>query len=190
MRALILNGSTRPIGNCGNLIGDMLEEFEKEGIEAIQVPLYDYRFTPCNHCLTCEMRGDEMCMDTDDGTNEILGVMREADVIIFVCPGYAGSIPGVMKLFMEKASLVLEKGHQSLHGKYGAAITVSEHDGAELVYMQLVYWMLRAEMLVVGAHPLPVFRALVSPEYEKDTGAMKGVRNLIDHLAEISERMG
>ena len=188
MRALILNGSVRPIGNCGNLIGDILEEFEKEGIEAIQVPLYDYHFTPCNHCLTCEVRGDGMCMDTDDGTNEILDVMREADVILFVCPGYAGGIPGVMKLFMEKASFILEKSKQGLHGKYGAAITVSEHDGAESAYMQLVYWMLRAEMLVVGAHPLPVFRARVSPEYLDDKEAMKGVKNLIAHLTELSEK--
>lgn len=188
MKALILNGSARPIGNTGNIVCDMIDQLEKEGIETLHIPLYEYHFTPCNMCRTCEMRGDGRCMDEEDGTNEILEVMRQADIIILAGPAYAGTVPGVMKMFLEKASLILEKGDRGLHGKYGAAITVSEHDGAESAYQELVFWMLRCEMLVVGNRPFPVFRALDSPAYEKDTLAMKGLQNLIDHIVELSEK--
>ena len=33
MRALILNGSARPIGSTGNIVGDIIEELEKGGVE-------------------------------------------------------------------------------------------------------------------------------------------------------------
>ena len=109
MRALILNGSARPIGSTGNIVGDIIEELEKGGVETLHVPLYEYHFTPCNACRTCEMRGDGMCADVTDGTNEILDVMRQADLIILAAPGYAGGAPGVMKLFLEKAAFVCPK---------------------------------------------------------------------------------
>ena len=189
MRALIFNGSTRPMGNSSNLTGDIIEKLEREGIETLRVDLYSYKFTPCNACLTCEMRGDGMCADQSDGTNEILGAMREADLILFISPSYAGSIPGPVRTFMEKASLILEKGDKGLRGKYGAAITVSEHDGAETAYWQYVYWMLRAQMLVVGSCPMPIIRALVSPEYTQDKLAMRGVDNLISNIVRIAEDM-
>ncbi|MBO4502607.1 MAG: flavodoxin family protein [Candidatus Methanomethylophilus sp.] len=187
MRALILNGSARPIGSTGNIVGDIIEELEKGGVETLHVPLYEYHFTPCNACHTCEMRGDGRCMDEADGTNEILDVMRQADIIILAAPGYAGGVPGVMKLFLEKAALVLSKGDRGLHGKYGAAISVAEHDGADATYNELVYWMLHSEMHVIGSCPLTSFKTGFD-DYRKDILGLKGLKNLTAHILELAEK--
>ena len=187
MRALILNGSARPIGSTGNIVGDIIEELETGGVETLHVPLYEYHFTPCNACRTCEMRGDGMCADQTDGTNEILDVMRQADIIILAAPGYAGGMPGLMKLFLEKAAFILAKGDRGLHGKYGAVVTVAEHDGADATYNELVYWMLHSEMLVIGSYPLTSFKTGFD-DYRKDVFGMKGLKNLISHILEISDK--
>lgn len=187
MRALILNGSAVPIGNTGNLVGDLIEELEKAGIESLHVPMYEYHFTPCNECNTCEMRHDGRCMDEADGTNEILSVMREADLIVLAAPAYAAGVPGVMKLFLEKAAYILSKGDRGLHGKLGAVITVAQHDGADAAYNELVYWMLHNEMHVIGSNPLTSFKVGFS-DYREDKFGMKGFRNLVDHIIEISEK--
>ena len=187
MRALILNGSARPIGSTGNIVGDMVEEMEKNGIETLHVALYEYHFTPCNACNTCEMRGDGRCMDEADGTNEILEVMREADLIILAAPGYAGGVPGVMKLFLEKAALVLCKGDRGLRGKYGAVVSVAQHDGADAAYNEMVYWMLHNEMYVIGSYPLTSFKTGFD-DYRKDVLGMKGLKNLLANISELAEK--
>ena len=187
MRALILNGSARPIGSTGNIVGDIIEELEKGGVETLHVPLYEYHFTTFNACRTCEMRGDGMCADQTDGTNEILDVMRQADLIILAAPGYAGGAPGLMKLFLEKAAFVLSKGDRGLRGKYGAVVTVAEHDGADATYNELVYWMLHSEMLVIGSCPFTSFKTGFD-DYRKDVFGMKGLKNLLSNILEIADK--
>ena len=190
MKILMINGSPRVIGNTSNILGDLKEDFEREGIEAEEIQLYGYNFMPCNDCRTCEMRGDGRCAaDEADGMNDILDKMRIADGIILASPAYAGSATGVMRLFLERAQLTLEKGDRGLRGKIGAVITVSEHDGAETAYTQLVQWLMRNEMYVVGTGHLTVFRALNSPAYDEDTLAVRGCKNLVELMTEFLYRI-
>jgi len=190
MKVILLNGSPRLIGNSSNLMGDLREEFEREGIEAEEIHLYDYHMTPCNDCRTCEMRGDGFCaVDESDGFNDVLNKLREADGIVLASPAYAGSATGVMRIFLERAALCLEKGDKGLRGKVGAVVTVSEHDGAESAYMQLVMWLLRVQMIVVGTGHLPIFRALNSPAYDNDLLAMKGFKVLASSMSELLFRL-
>jgi len=190
MKVIILNGSPRVIGNTSNIVGDVMDSLEREGIEAEEIQLYSYNMTPCNDCRTCEMRGDGFCaVDEGDGFNDIMGKLRAADGIILATPAYAGSATGVMRIFLERAALCLEMGDQGLRGKVGAVITVSEHDGAETAYMQLVQWFLRTQMIVVGSGRLNVFRALNSPAYEDDYLAMKGLKRLMENFTETIIRL-
>lgn len=183
MKVILLDGSAKPIGNTSNILADFADELEREGIETEHIQLYAYDFTSCNDCRTCEVRGDGRCIDEADGFNDILDAMREADGIVLASPGYAGSASGRMRTFLERAALVLEKGDRGLRGKVGAAIAVSEHDGAESTYMQLVWWMLKSEMHVVGTCPMPIFHAL--GQYEDDTKAMKGLKRLAENMTEL-----
>ena len=189
MKVILLNGSPRVIGNTSNILGDLADEFEREGIESEQIQLYSYNLAACNDCRTCEIRGDGRCADEADGFNDLLNKLREADGIIIGSPAYAGSATGTLRIFLERAALCLEKGDRGLRGKLGAVITVSEHDGAETAYMQLVQWMLRCEMLVVGTGHLTVFRALNSPAYEEDLLAMKGFKCLVESFTENLYRL-
>ena len=46
MRALILNGSARPIGSTGNIVGDIIEELEKGGVACVPTsPMGPTRFS-------------------------------------------------------------------------------------------------------------------------------------------------
>ncbi len=189
MKVIALNGSPRPIGNTSNILNDMQDEFEKEGIEFEIVHLYEYRFMNCNVCLTCEIRGDGRCLDEDDGFNELLDRLRAADGLVLAAPTYAGACPSVMQTFLERAAIVFEKGDQGLAGKVGGAVAVCGHEGAALVYNQLVDFMLRNRMLVCGSNPLPIIRALNSPQYLDDKNGMKGVQSLTKGMVDTIMRM-
>lgn len=182
MKVIALNGSPRPLGNTTNILNEMQDMFEREGIEFEIVHLYEYQFVNCNVCMTCEIRGDGRCMDEDDGFNQLLDRLRAADGIVMAAPTYANACPSVMQTFMERALLVFTKSDLGLAGKVGGAVAVCGHNGGSLVYNQLVDFMLSNGMLVAGSYPLPIFRALNSPGYADDTAAMKGVVRLVDNM--------
>ena len=189
MKVLALNGSPRPIGNTSNILHEVTDLFEREGIEVEIVYLYEYQFVNCNVCLTCEIRGDGRCIDEDDGFNDLLDRMRQADGILLAAPTYANACPSMMQTFLERAALVFGKGDHGLKGKVGGAFAVCGHDGASLVYNQMVDWMLMNQMLVSGSYPMPIIRALNSPQYDDDKEGMKGVRSLVEGMVSAIMRL-
>ncbi|MBR4226138.1 MAG: flavodoxin family protein [Candidatus Methanomethylophilaceae archaeon] len=189
MKVLALNGSPRPIGNTTNILNDMQDEFEKEGVEFELVHLYEFGFSNCNVCLTCEIRGDGRCMDEDDGFNGLLNRMRAADAILLASPTYAGACSSVMQTFLERAHLVFEHGDLGLAGKVGGAVAVYSHQGGSLVYNQMVDFLLNNGMLVAGSNPLPIVHALNSPQYLDDRSGMKGVMGLVKNMVSALMRL-
>ena len=189
MKVLAINGSPRPMGNTSNILNDIQDMFERDGIEMETVHIYEYRLMNCNVCLTCEIRGDGRCYDEDDGLNDILQKMRDADAILLASPTYMNACPSVLQTFMERAMLVFEKGDLGLRGKVGGAIAVCGHDGASMVYNQMVDFLLRNAVMVVGSNPLPIIRALNSPAYEDDRVGMKGVRSLVEGMTDALVRL-
>lgn len=95
----------------------------------------------------------------------------------------------MMQAFLERATLVFTKGDLGLSGKVGGAVAVCGHDGASLVYNQLVDFMLRNGMVVCGSNPMPVFRALNSPQYSDDVQGMKGVSSLVKGMTSLLMRL-
>ncbi|KUE73212.1 iron-sulfur flavoprotein [Candidatus Methanomethylophilus sp. 1R26] len=188
MKVVILNGSSRLIGNTSNICIALSDEFERAGIETEQITVYDNELGLCNDCRTCEMRGDGRCIIEDDDMNDILDEMRSADGIILAAPAYGGSVPSNMQAFLERADLCLSVGDHGLRGKVGGVVTVCAHEGGELAYGHLTFWLLRNEVSVAGAFPLPLFRALDSPGYEKDEAAMKGLKSLAANMSRLMER--
>ena len=189
MKVIAVNGSPRPMGNCSNILHEVADMFEREGIEMEMISIYDYTLTNCNVCMTCEIRGDGRCYDEDDGLNDILDRLRAADGIIMAAPAYMNACPSMMQTFLERAALVFGKGDHGLKGKVGGAIAVCGHDGASIVYNQMVDWMLMNQMLVSGSHPMPIIRALNSPQYDDDKEGMKGVRSLVEGMVSAIMRL-
>ncbi len=189
MKVLAINGSPRPIGNCSNILYEIQDMFERDGIEMEIVHIYEYTLVNCNVCLTCEIRGDGRCADEDDGFNELLDRMREADAILMISPTYANACPSVLQTFMERAALVFTKGDLGLNGKLSGAIAVCGHEGAIMVYNQLVDFLLRNGTMVVGSYPMPIIRALNSPQYEDDKEGMKGVKALVANMTDALVRL-
>ena len=189
MKVIALNASPRLIGNTTNVLTEVLDEIEKEGIETEHIHLYSFNLIPCNDCRSCEIRGDGRCILEDDGLNDIVDALREADGIILASPCYYGACTAQMKIFMERAGLVMETGDQGLKGKVGGVIVINEHEGGSMVYSQMVYWMLRSKMLVCGSNPLPIVSALNSPQYADDKKGMKGVMCQAKDMAQTILRM-
>lgn len=186
MKVVALNGSPRLLGNTSNALNVILDELGKEGIETEYIHVYEDHMNPCNHCSSCEMRGDGRCIAEDDRMNEYLDRLKSADGIILASPTYYGSCTAQLKMFLERAGFACRFGKFPLKGKVGAAMAVQERDGGYFVYSELVNWMLSNQMTVVGSNPLCILSGKNPYDYENDERGMKALKqvaqNMVDQL--------
>lgn len=102
LKAVAINGSPRKDGNTAAALDAMAAALEKQGIalEIIRVGhLQLHGCTACGHCAASE--GNRCAFD--DGVNEIVPKMREADGLILASPTYYAGIAGTMKCFLDRA---------------------------------------------------------------------------------------
>lgn len=183
MKVVAFNGSPRLIGNTANSLNVVLDELEKEGIETEYFQLYEDHLNPCNHCSSCEVRGDGRCVAEDDRMNYYLEKIVEADGVVLASPSYFGSCTAQIKMFLERAGLCSITGNNTIKGKIGGAVVIQERDGGTSVYSELVNWMLVNQMIVVGSTPLTIITGKNPMDYEKDVKGIKALKTLGQNMA-------
>jgi multimeric flavodoxin WrbA len=99
------NGSPRPEGNTSILIGQVLQELEKEGITTELVQVGGKKIRGCTACMKCFENRDRRCVFDDDIVNDCIGKMAEADGIILGSPVYFTDVTAEMKALIDRAGL-------------------------------------------------------------------------------------
>ena len=97
MKVVALNGSPRLLGNTSNALNVVLDELNKEGIDTEYIQVYEDHMNPCNHCSSCEVRGDGRCVAEDDNMNLYLDNRRDnigIPNILWIMYGSIEDIPG------------------------------------------------------------------------------------------------
>ena len=81
MKVIGFNGSPRKDGNTTALIGYLLGEIEKEGIETELVQLSAKTIHGCIACYKCFDNLDQRCAVKNDAANEYIEKKRTSDAI-------------------------------------------------------------------------------------------------------------
>jgi multimeric flavodoxin WrbA len=184
MKIVALNGSPRLVGNTTACVTVVFDILEKEGFETEHVQMYGSIMTPCNDCGSCSLRGDGRCINEDDDMNSYLEKIVSADAVIFASPSYYGTIPGQMKILLERifyTASACASGNPLKH-KIGAAIAVQGSNGGLTAYNEMVNMMLSAKMTVCGSTPLPIITGTKPSEALKDKEGMKALKDLAQEL--------
>lgn len=101
LKILGISSSPSYNGNTATLVREALKGAEEAGaaVEEIHLPKYDLNY--CIGCRSCHAKGK--CVH-DDGFNEIMQKMREANGIILGSPVYLWEYNGYMKNFFDRAA--------------------------------------------------------------------------------------
>lgn len=152
MKVVAFNGSARKDGNTAILVRRVFAELEAEGIETDLVQLHDKRFSGCTACLKCAETRDNTCSGVkDDGLNDCVARMLEADGIIIASPTYYANCTATTQALMERAGYATRKSGNPLARKVGAAVVAARRGGAIHAFDSINHWFLINEMLVVGS---------------------------------------
>ncbi|MDO4546136.1 MAG: flavodoxin family protein [Bacillota bacterium] len=100
MKAVLLNGSPRK----GNTVSAL--EALKKGMASIadleirQIDAEEVSVCPCIACDHCK-ENDGTCV-FDDDTNEVIGAVAEADILVFATPVYWWGVTAQLKAIIDK----------------------------------------------------------------------------------------
>ena len=98
-KVIIISSSPREGGNSYKLCEEFKKGAEKSGNEVELISLADKKIKYCIACETCAETGK--CIH-EDGMDEILSKIIDADVLVFATPIYFYDISGQLKTFIDR----------------------------------------------------------------------------------------
>jgi multimeric flavodoxin WrbA len=183
MKVVAFNGSARKGANTAILLGYVLKELEKEGIETELVELSGAKIHGCLACRKCSTNKNHRCSQTGDVGNECIAKMEEADGILLGSPTYVADVTPEIKALMDRACLVSKANGGLFRHKVGAAVVAVRRAGAMHAFDTLNHFFLISEMDVPGSSYWNIGYGLEPGDVEKDTEAIETMKTLGQNMA-------
>jgi len=168
MKVIAFNGSPKSKGNTYHALKIVMEELEKEGIEAEIVHVGNKSIRGCLACNKCAVNKDEKCIQSKDPVNEWIAKMKEADGILLGSPVYFASMAGTMKSFLDRAFYVNGANKGLFRHKVGASVVAVRRSGGLPTFNALNNYLSYAEMLIPSSNYWNVIHGAKPGEVEQD----------------------
>ncbi len=151
MKVVAFNGSPRKEGNTYQSLQVVMGELQKEGIETEVIQLGGKSIHGCIACYKCFKNKDKECSIKDDGVNDYIKKMMEADGIIIGSPVYFSNVTSEVKAFIDRAGLVARANDNLLRRKVGAGVVAVRRAGATFAFSAINFFFFIQEMIVPGS---------------------------------------
>ena len=183
MMVVAINGSARRDGNTALLLGHVLEELSKEGIQTELVQLAGMEIHGCTACMKCFANRDRRCAVTGDAVNGLIEKMDAADGILLGSPTYFTDVTSEMKALIDRAGFVAKANRDMFRRKVGAAVVAVRRAGAIHAFDTLNHFFLIGQMVVPGSSYWNVGLGLQPGDVEKDGEGIRTMQTLGQNMA-------
>lgn len=192
MKAVAFNGSPKTKGNTAYALSLVTEELKKEGVEVEIIDIGSEPIKGCTSCYHCAKNKTGECINKTDRVNEYIEKMKEADGIIYAAPTYVASIPGTMKNFIDRATVVLTYSYDvpPLRHKVGTGIATARRSGESAALDTLNNALSFNEMIIPTSNYWNLIYGNTPGDAEKDEEGKQTMRVLgknIAYLLKIKE---
>jgi multimeric flavodoxin WrbA len=178
IKVVAFNGSARRGGNTAILLGYVLKELEKEGIETELVELSGVRIHGCLACGKCASRKDHRCAQVHDMGNALIEKMEKADGILLGTPTYFADVTPEIKGLMDRACYVAMANGGMFRHKVGASVVAVRRAGAEHAFDTLNHYFLISEMMIPGSLYWNIGIGREAGDVEKDEEGIRTMKTL------------
>jgi multimeric flavodoxin WrbA len=189
MRVVAFNGSPRKEGNTYLLIQRVFEELRKERIETEYVHFGGKPLRGCTACLKCVEKKDKKCVLPDDGLNDYVAKMVQAEGIILASPVYFSNVTAEMKALIDRTGYVVKANGGLLKRKVGAAVVAMRRAGATIVYSDLNFFFGISEMVIATSSYWNLGVGRTPGEVLKDEEGMKTMETLGQNMAWLLKKL-
>ncbi len=188
-KVVAFNGSARKGGNTAILLGYVLKELEKEGIETELIELSGVKIHGCLACRKCSSKKDHRCAQTADFGNACIAKMEEADGILLGSPTYFSNISPEISALMDRACFVSSANGGLFRRKVGAAVVAVRRAGAIPAFDALNHFFFFSEMIVPGSSYWNMGIGLEPGDVEKDAEGIRTMRTLGKNMAWLLKKV-
>ncbi|MDQ7092040.1 flavodoxin family protein [Desulfosporosinus sp. PR] len=106
MKIAVINGSPKgKKSNTNVMVEAFLKGAQEAGAETINIFLAEKEIKHCKGCHVCWVKGPCQCV-TDDDMLGVLSHLGDANIIVFATPVYFGNISGMLKVFMDRMTMI------------------------------------------------------------------------------------
>lgn len=183
MKVLGINGSPRKNGNTAAMLSTVFGELESEGIATEMYQLGGRRLRGCSGCRTCFERQNRQCVFDDDGMNEVIAKMAEADGILIGSPTYFADVTAETKALIDRAGYVGLSNGGLFYRKVGAAVVAVRRAGAVHVFDSINHFFFITQMIVPGSSYWNLGVARNPGEFAQDAEGVATMQNLGKNMA-------
>jgi multimeric flavodoxin WrbA len=189
LKVVAFNGSARKGGNTAILLGYVLRELEKEGIETELVEMSGAKIHGCLSCRKCSVNKDHRCSQTGDMGNTYIEKMEHADGVLLGSPTYVADVTPEIKALMDRACLVSKANGGLFRHKVGAAVVAVRRAGAMHAFDALNHFFLISEMIVPGSSYWNIGIGREIGDVEKDEEGILTMKTLGKNMAWVLKKV-
>ena len=177
MKVLLINGSPKKDGNTAIALNEMVQVFEKEGIETEIIHIGNKDIRGCIACGKCRELGHCVFNDIVSETSEKLA---QADGLVVGSPVYYGSANGSLVSFLDR---LFYSNSADLRMKVGAAIAVARRGGITATFDQLNKYFTISGMPVASGQYWNGAHGAAPGEAAQDSEGLQQMRTLASNMA-------
>ena len=119
----------------------------------------------------------------DDGVNDAIQKMKEADGIIIASPVFYAGIAGTMKCFLDRAFYVAGSNGGLFRNKVGASVVAVRRTGGSMTFDSLNHYILYSEMLIATSNYWNVIHGRTPGEVLQDEEGVQIMQVLAKNMA-------
>ena len=184
-KVVLLCGSPRLEGNTAQVLEECAAILEREGIATEIVLLAEMHIRSCTACGLCT--GGACALD--DGLNEIIEKVREADGFIVGTPVYFGTARGDVLAALQRIGMVSMSSDAFLSRKVGGPIVVARRGGHTATLQELWMFFLINDMIVPGSTYWNMVFGLAPGEARNDEEGIRTVRRFAENVAFLVRKL-
>jgi multimeric flavodoxin WrbA len=150
MKVIAFNGSPRKDGNTTALLGHLLREVKKAGIETELVQLSAKPIHGCIACYRCFKNRDQRCAVKKDAANDYIKKMIAAQGIVLGSPSYFQDVTAEMKALIDRAGFVGLANGRMYKNKVGASVACFRRTGGVHTIETMSRFFYSNEIIIAG----------------------------------------
>jgi multimeric flavodoxin WrbA len=189
MKVIAFNGSPRADGNTSQLIDQVFEALNKEGVATEMVQVGGMLLHGCIACYQCFERKDRRCAVADDIINSCIEKMIEADGIIIASPTYFAALTPETKALIDRCGMVSRANGDLLKRKAGAAVVTMRRAGAINVFDTINHFFSIGQMIIPASNYWNIGVGRNIGDVQQDEEGMRTMRVLGENMAWLLKKI-
>ncbi|OEF98666.1 flavodoxin family protein [Desulfuribacillus alkaliarsenatis] len=185
-KVILLSGSPNKIGNTMDVLKECKKSIENENVEAEIISLSGKNIRGCTGCRKC--KEIKKCI-IDDGLNDILFKVKEAEGFIIGAPVYFGTPRGDLMNAIQRIGMVSYGTDRFLSWKVGGPVAIGRRGGLSTTYQEMLMFYFINEMIVPGSSYWNIVFGKAPGDALKDTEGIESTTRFASNVAKLINKI-